>query len=83
MPKLLFRQVARNWPEVLNENEAIMWKNYCATRLLQPFNRNPDYNSYMKEIADKLDSMGTSGRDKLVLVALREYGQSLYESLMS
>lgn len=83
VPKLLFRQVARNWPEVLNENEAIMWKNYCATRLLQPFNRNPDYNSYMKEIADKLDSMGTSGRDKLVLVALREYGQSLYESLMS
>lgn len=80
--KLLFRQVARNWPEVLSENERILWKNYCATRLLQPFNRNPDYNSYMKEISDKLNSMGTDARDKLILVAMREYGQNLYNSLM-
>ena len=80
--KLLFRQVARNWPEVLSENEKILWKNYCATRLLQPFNRNPDYNTYMNEITEKLNSIGTSAKDKLTLVALREYGQSLYSSLM-
>lgn len=82
VPKLLFRQVARNWPEVLGENERIQWKNYCATRILQPLGRNPDYNTYMRQIQDRLESMGTQARDKLVLVALREYGQNLYSSLM-
>ena len=80
--KLLFRQVARNWPEVLDENERIMWRSYCATRLLQPFNRNPDYNTYMKEIDELMNSMGVGARDKLTLVALREYGQKLYDEVM-
>lgn len=82
VPKLLFRQVARNWPEVLGENERLLWKNYCATRLIQPFGRNPGYNAYMREIADGLESMGTDARSKLTLVALREYGQQLYSQVM-
>ena len=80
--KLLFRQVARNWPEVLDENERIMWRSYCATRLLQPFTRNPDYNTYKKEIDELMNSMGVGARDKLTLVALREYGQKLYDEVM-
>lgn len=82
VPKLLFRQVARNWPEVLGENERLLWKNYCATRLIQPFGRNPGYTAYMREIADGLESMGTDARSKLTLVALREYGQQLYSQVM-
>ena len=36
----------------------------------------------MNEITEKLNSIGTSAKDKLTLVALREYGQNLYSSLM-
>ena len=82
LSKLLFRQVARNWPEVLSENEQLMWKSYCSTRLLQPFNSLPGYSAYMREISDKLESLGTTAQEKLVLVSLREYGQQLYEKIM-
>lgn len=81
--KMLFRQVARNWPQFLTDDDRKLWKNYCATRLLTPLGKNPDYDSYMRSVDEKLSSMDISGRDKLVLVALREYGLSLHEKLLS
>ena len=80
--KLLFRQVARNWPEALNENEKILWKNYCGLRLLQPLAGGPDYKAYMRQVEDGLESIGTSNRDRLILVALREYGLQLYNDIL-
>ncbi len=82
LPKLLFRQVARNWPQVLNENEKILWKNYCASRLLQPFAGNDDYHTYMRRIEEKLSSMGTTAKEQMTLVQLREYGQKLGDELL-
>ena len=81
--KMLFRQVARNWPKYLTDKEKSMWKNFCATRLLQPIGRNLSFDSYMRAVNELLQSMDISGKDKLVLVALRERGESLHERVLS
>lgn len=81
--KMLFRQVARNWPKYLTDKERAMWKNFCATRLLQPIGRNPSYESYMRTVNELLSSMDITGKQKLVLVALREWGETLHERVLS
>ena len=36
----------------------------------------------MRQVEDGLESIGTSNRDRLVLVALREYGLQLYNDIL-
>lgn len=80
--KMLFRQVARNYPEVLSEKESKMWKNFCAARLLQPIGKNPSLDSYQRTVSELLESVDTTGKEKLVLIALREYANTLSENIL-
>lgn len=81
--KLIFRQVARNWPKYLSDKDKALWKNFCASRLLQPLGNNLSYSSYMRTVDELLLSMDISARDKLVLVALKEYGEKLNAEILS
>ena len=76
--ELLFRQVGRNWPQFLTDEQKGLWKNYCATRILQPLGTGIDYYTYMRNIDEKLESRSVTGKEKLILLALRAYGESVY-----
>lgn len=76
--ELLFRQVARNWPHFLTDEQKTLWKNFCSSRLLQPLSTGIDYFTYMRNIDEKLNSKAVSGKDKLILLALKEYGEAIY-----
>ncbi len=82
--QLLWRQVARNWPEALPEDERKMWRNFCAKRLLSPILDNvKTYELYMRDVQEKLDSLDTDARGKSILIQLRDYGQELYRQVLA
>ncbi|MGN0907959.1 MAG: exodeoxyribonuclease I [Bullifex sp.] len=76
--ELLFRQMGRNWPQFLTDEQKKLWKNYCATRMLQPLATGIDYYTYMRNIDEKLSSRSVTGKDKLILLALKAYGETVY-----
>ncbi|MCR5731321.1 MAG: exodeoxyribonuclease I [Sphaerochaetaceae bacterium] len=80
--KMLFRHVARNYPEVLTEKEREMWKNFCAARLLQPIGKNPSLDTFQRTVSELLESVDTTGKEKLVLIALREYAANLSDRIV-
>ena len=81
--KLLWRQVARNWPEVLSEKDKESWKNFCALRLINPpVEGTPTYELYMRSVNEKLESTDTDYRDKEILLKLREYGEELFDKVI-
>jgi len=76
--QLLFRHVARNWEDVLTEQEKRKWKSFCANRILNPpGDIKINLNFYKRKIEEKLASTDTSVEEKLVLAKLKEYGQDL------
>ena len=81
--KLLWRQVARNWPEVLPEKEKKNWKNFCALRLINPpVEGTPTYELYMRSVNEKLESVETDYHDKEILLKLKEYGEELFDKVI-
>ena len=81
--KLLWRQVARNWPEALSEKDRESWKNFCALRLLNPpADKALTYELYMRTIEEHLNSLDTDAKAKMVLLKLREYGETLYREIL-
>jgi len=79
---MVFRHVARNWPQVLTEKEKAEWKNFCSSRMVRPLGKNPSIDIYLSSIDEKLASIGVEGRDKVTLVRLRKYGEMLKKSLL-
>ena len=76
--ELLFRQVGRNWPQFLTDEQKALWKNFCSSRLLQPLSTGIDYFTYMRNIEEKLNSKSVTGKEKLILLALKQYGEAIY-----
>ena len=82
--KLLWRMVARNWPESLNEKERIQWKNFCASRLINPASKFArPIELYLRECKEHMDSIETDAKDKLIYKALYEYGKDLERRILS
>ncbi len=82
--KLLWRQVARCYPEVLSEGDKVKWKNFCALRLLQsPTPEGLTYDKYMRSVDEYLNSLDTGAEAKKIALALKDYGQTLYETILS
>ena len=82
--KLLWRQVARCYPEVLSDSDRIKWKNFCALRLLQsPTPEGLTYDKYMRSVDEYLNSLDTGAEEKKIALALKDYGQTLYETILS
>lgn len=83
VPTMLWRYVARNYPEVLGEEDMQKWKNFCATRLLFPPGKIMiSHQFYMRKISEKASSQQSSVRDKLILQKLQEYGRELEERVI-
>lgn len=81
--KLLWRQVARNWPEVLSNEDGRKWKNFCAYRLITPPVEGAlSYELYMRSIQEKLESLDTTGEEKLILKDLLAYGEELNRTII-
>lgn len=81
--KLLWRQVARNWPEALSETDQKAWKNFCGLRLTAPpTDTTLTYDLYSRTVEELIQSTDTNQADRNVLLALREYGQELYDKVL-
>ncbi|NMA21921.1 MAG: exodeoxyribonuclease I [Spirochaetales bacterium] len=81
---LLFRHVARNWPEALNENERSRWKSFCANRILNPPGTiKMNLAFYKRKIAERLESVETEAAEKLILTELKQYGEELEKRIFS
>ncbi len=81
--KLLWRQVARNWPEALPEKDRESWKNFCALRLISPpVEGTPTYELYMRQVEEKLNSLDTDYHDKEILLKLKAYGEELLDKVI-
>lgn len=53
MPEMLYRLSARNWPEMLTEEEQKKWKSFCAGRILCPtYESALDYNKFRRLIRE-------------------------------
>lgn len=79
--ELLWRFVARNFPEVLNKQDSIKWKTFCESRLLNPsIEEKLDIFAYMEVLESNLAS-SLSDRDKNIINALFSYVRSLEKSI--
>lgn len=75
---LLFRHVARNWSEVLNDEQKRKWRSFCANRTLNPPGTiKMNWNFFKRKIDEKLASTEISAEEKRVLADLKAYGEEL------
>ena len=82
--KMLWRMVARNYPETLSEKERMQFKNFCASRLINPPSKySRPLELYLIECKEKLDSIEVSAKDKLIYKALYDYGKDLEKRILS
>jgi Exonuclease I len=80
--EMLFRNVARNWPEALTEEQKAHWESFCAGRLLlPPGSQAESYEHYIRKVKEILGDIEVTPEEKLVAKALLEYGLSLGEKL--
>ena len=83
VPEMLFRHVARNWPQVLSVEEKARWKSFCASRILSPPGGVMiNWDFYNRKIKEKMESTEISPQlKKDVLSPLAAYGKALGERL--
>ncbi len=82
-PELLWRYVARNYPERLGAEEQARWKSFCASRLLAPESGTRDFGTYMRDVRNRLARIDTPAADKMVLKDLLDYGERLEREILS
>jgi exodeoxyribonuclease-1 len=82
--EMLWRYLARNFPEALSEDDRRRWKSFCASRLLTPEPPGAmDIGTYMRDVRNRLSRVDTPARDKVVLKRLLEYGEYLEKTILS
>ena len=83
-PEMLWRYIARNYPESLSEDERQKWLSFCATRILTPEARGAmDIGTFMRDVRNRLSRVDTPPRDKVVLKRLLEYGEHLEQTVLA
>ncbi|MCI7606467.1 MAG: hypothetical protein MSS69_06905, partial [Spirochaetales bacterium] len=81
--KLVWRQVARNWPEVLSESDKKKWKNWCASRLISPPIQNAQsLDNYRANCKMLMESMEIEGEKKKIIASLLEYADWLEDTII-
>ena len=75
LPELLFRYRARNYPELLTEDEAARWDAHRAERLFG----GADGARTIEQLFDTIDQLSESAsdRDEAILGALYDYAESI------
>lgn len=83
-PEMVWRYVARNFPEVLTDEERDRWRSFCASRILTPEpSEAMDIGTYMRDVQNRLSRVDTPAREKLILKKLLEYGRELERTVLS
>ena len=81
--KLVWRQVARNWPEVLSDSDKKKWRNWCASRLISPPIQNAQsLENYRSNCKKLMESMEIDGEKKKIIASLLEYGDWLEDTVI-
>ncbi len=79
---LLFRLAARNWPELLTDEEAGIWKSFCANRLLCPPSEGAlDYARFKRLVRGIAGT--ASSEEKALLRAFLSYGKELEKACLT
>jgi exodeoxyribonuclease-1 len=82
--QLLRRFFARNFPELLGEEETARWRTFCAGRLqFPPAEGAADLATYTKVIEQRLADSATPARDKAIMLALLEYRGRLEREVLN
>ncbi|MFW5688287.1 MAG: exodeoxyribonuclease I [Spirochaetota bacterium] len=83
-PEMLWRYVARNYPESLTDEEAEKWKSFCASRILTPEPQGAiDIGTFMRDVQNRLSRVDTPAREKVILKSMLEYGRELEARVLS
>jgi exodeoxyribonuclease I len=83
-PEMLWRYIARNYPDSLTEEEREKWRSFCATRILTPEPDGAiDIGTFKRDVANRLSRIDTPARDKVILKRLLEYGAELEETVLA
>ncbi|MFP4377299.1 MAG: exodeoxyribonuclease I [Spirochaetales bacterium] len=83
-PEMLWRYVARNHPEALDEAERERWKSFCASRILTPEAPGAiDIGTFLRDVRNRLSRVDTPAREKVLLKSLLEYGLSLEKAVLT
>ncbi len=83
-PEMLWRYIARNFPETLTDEEQQKWRSFCASRILTPEPEAAiDIGTYLRDVDNRLARVDTPAADKVILKSLLEYGRELEKSVLS
>jgi exodeoxyribonuclease-1 len=83
-PEMLWRYIARNFPDSLPDADRQKWRSFCASRLLTPEPAGSmDIGNYMREVRNRLGRVDTPAPDKVILKKLLEYGEYLEKTILS
>jgi len=78
IPEMLFRHVARNYPEVLTVSQRKQYKEFCANRLVSPPGPTLcNLSFFERKVKEKLESTELSENDKKVLSSLLNYEEKI------
>ncbi len=84
IPEMLWRYTARNFPEVLDEQQRERWISFAAGRVLfPPGNSVVNLEFFRRKIRERIISNETSAADKALLRRLADYGNALEQRLFS
>lgn len=78
LEEMLLRYKARNYPHLLNEDEALQWEEYRSRRLLGPDNDGALTIAQLFDEMNRLAADGLTERDMHLLEELNLYVQSIY-----
>lgn len=83
-PELLWRYIARNYPESLTTQERERWKSFCASRILTPEPDGAiDITTFRRDVQNRLSRVDTPAREKVILKSLLEYAAELERTVLS
>ena len=77
LPEMLFRYKARNFPDVLNDEERQVWEEFRLQRLTDPAIGPRTYNQFKAQISELQASQDITGDQLVILDSLLEYANDI------
>ena len=80
LEEMLLRYKARNYPQILNEQQRKVWQQYRYKKLTQtPLNGGLTFELYFEKLDELIAQEGWSDKEQQLLEDLIEYGETLEE----
>lgn len=78
LPEMLFRYRARNYPDSLKDDEAMLWQEYCYQRLTEPeAGASITMEVYLEKIDQLLGAKDLQEKDRNILLQLQAWSDQL------